>query len=97
MPGRTVCNFQLGMICCSIWDTHYASGGLQKRDLGTVLATNHNLTDKGYTLETPADVLFSGLNNSCLLSPEATQGPYCEYFLPGSLMKDRLTGYRCGR
>lgn len=57
-------------------------GGLKKRDLGTVLATNHNATDLGYTLDTPADQLFSGLNGSCLLSPEATQGPYCKHDRP---------------
>ncbi|ETS87847.1 hypothetical protein PFICI_01675 [Pestalotiopsis fici W106-1] len=50
--------------------------GLKKRDLGTVLGTSHNATDLGYTLDTPADELFSGVNGSCLLSPEATQGPY---------------------
>ncbi|KAK9774850.1 putative Intradiol ring-cleavage dioxygenases domain-containing protein [Seiridium cardinale] len=52
------------------------AGGLKKRDLGTVLATSHNATALGYNLDTPYDELFSGLNNSCLLSPEATQGPY---------------------
>ncbi|CAM1502603.1 Fc.00g073790.m01.CDS01 [Cosmosporella sp. VM-42] len=49
--------------------------GLKKRDLDTVLDTSHNQTDKGYTPNTDASVLFIG-NNSCILTPEVTQGPY---------------------
>lgn len=33
-----------------------------------------------YDLETPLDVIF-GNGTSCLLSPEATEGPYCEYYI----------------
>ncbi|KAK8093132.1 uncharacterized protein PG998_014533 [Apiospora kogelbergensis] len=50
-------------------------GGLKKRDAATVLATSHNSTDLGYTLNTDATTIFSG-NNSCVLTPEVTQGPY---------------------
>jgi hypothetical protein len=50
---------------------------IEKRDFNTVLNTNHH-SDKNYTLATPADVLFAG-NNSCILSPEVTEGPYCEW------------------
>ncbi|KAK1487213.1 hypothetical protein CCUS01_03557 [Colletotrichum cuscutae] len=46
-----------------------------KRDADTVLAESHNSTDLGYTLNTDAATLFSG-NNSCVLTPEVTQGPY---------------------
>ncbi|KAI5918084.1 aromatic compound dioxygenase [Camillea tinctor] len=52
-----------------------AKRGLKKRDLDTVLATSHNATSLGYTLNTDAATLFSG-NNSCILTPEVTQGPY---------------------
>ncbi|KAK9772182.1 putative Intradiol ring-cleavage dioxygenase [Seiridium cardinale] len=52
-----------------------AKRGLKKRDLDTVLATSHNETSLGYTLNTDAATLFSG-NNSCVLTPEVTQGPY---------------------
>ncbi|KAF5521092.1 Catechol 1,2-dioxygenase [Colletotrichum aenigma] len=48
---------------------------LKKRDAATVLAESHNQTALGYTLETDAATLFSG-NNSCVLTPEVTQGPY---------------------
>lgn len=49
--------------------------GITKRDLDTVLATNHNATSQGYTLNTDAGTLFNG-NSSCILTPEVTQGPY---------------------
>ncbi|KAH6686797.1 Intradiol ring-cleavage dioxygenase [Plectosphaerella plurivora] len=49
--------------------------GLKKRDFETVLNTDHNKTDLGYTVNTAADELFRG-KNSCVLTPEVTQGPY---------------------
>ncbi|KAK6957219.1 hypothetical protein Daesc_000001 [Daldinia eschscholtzii] len=52
-----------------------AKRGLNKRDLTSVLATSHNSTDLGYTPSTDAATLFAGYN-SCLLTPEVTQGPY---------------------
>ncbi|KAJ9145299.1 Aromatic compound dioxygenase [Pleurostoma richardsiae] len=52
-----------------------AKRGLKKRDLDTVLATSHNETGLGYTVNTDAATLFSG-NNSCILTPDVTQGPY---------------------
>lgn len=51
--------------------------GLKKRDLDSILATSHNQTDQGYTVNTDAATLFSGIN-SCVLTPEVTQGPYCK-------------------
>jgi len=54
-----------------------AKRGLKKRDLDTVLATSHNETGLGYTVNTDAATLFSG-NNSCILTPDVTQGPYCK-------------------
>jgi len=50
------------------------------RDLKQLLNTTH-LSPHNYTLETPASVLFSS-NNSCVLSPEVTEGPYCKFFIP---------------
>ncbi|KAF3061485.1 hypothetical protein GL218_03676 [Daldinia childiae] len=52
-----------------------AKRGLKKRDLDSILATSHNSTDLGYTPSTSAATLFAGYN-SCLLTPEVTQGPY---------------------
>ncbi|KAF2445633.1 aromatic compound dioxygenase [Karstenula rhodostoma CBS 690.94] len=52
-----------------------AKRALRKRDLDTVIATDHNATAQGYTLNTDATTLFSG-NASCVLTPEVTQGPY---------------------
>ncbi|EMR70803.1 putative extracellular dioxygenase protein [Eutypa lata UCREL1] len=49
--------------------------GLKKRDLDSVLATDHNKTSLGYTANTDPTTLFAGYN-SCLLTPEVTQGPY---------------------
>lgn len=54
-------------------DTAY----LKARDYATVLNTSH-LSTENYTTATPESVLFSG-NNSCILSPEVTQGPYCKF------------------
>lgn len=52
-----------------------------KRDLTTVLDTDHNLTDSSdVTLSTPQDSVF-GDNTSCLLWPSIeplAEGPYCE-------------------
>ncbi|KAI1764480.1 aromatic compound dioxygenase [Hypoxylon sp. FL1150] len=47
----------------------------KKRDITSVLATDHNATDLGYTTNTDPATLFAGYN-SCLLTPEVTQGPY---------------------
>lgn len=54
-----------------------AKRGLKKRDFDTILATSHNQTSQGYTLNTDAATLFAG-NASCVLTPEVTQGPYCK-------------------
>lgn len=50
---------------------------IKKRDIGDVLAKSHNKTSLGYTPNTDSATLFAGIN-SCILSPEVTQGPYCE-------------------
>lgn len=56
-----------------------AKRGLKKRDFDTILATSHNQTGQGYTLNTDAATLFAG-NASCVLTPEVTQGPYCKSY-----------------
>ncbi|KAF3025621.1 hypothetical protein E8E14_012934 [Neopestalotiopsis sp. 37M] len=50
-------------------------GIVSRRDLGTVLATDHNATDSGYDLTTPTTTLFAS-NASCVLTPEGESGPY---------------------
>lgn len=49
---------------------------LKKRSLEDVLAKSHNKTELGYTPDTNPATLFAGIN-SCVLTPEVTQGPYC--------------------
>lgn len=48
---------------------------IKKRDLDTVLATSHNSTSTGYSMNTDAATLFSG-SSACILTPDVTQGPY---------------------
>ncbi|KAA8563727.1 hypothetical protein MFRU_024g00840 [Monilinia fructicola] len=47
---------------------------LRARDEATVLNTTH-LSSVNYNASTDESIIFSG-NNSCILSPEVTQGPY---------------------
>ncbi|KAM5356465.1 hypothetical protein ACJ41O_003111 [Fusarium nematophilum] len=60
--------------------------GLKKRDLESVLSTSHNQTDQGYTLNTDAATLFAGIN-SCVLTPEVTQGPY---YVAGEYVRENI-------
>ena len=48
---------------------------LETRDFRKALNTSH-LSTQNYTTETPAEIIFAG-NNSCVLTPEVTEGPYC--------------------
>lgn len=58
-------------------ETARAKRGLKsKRTLDSVLATDHNSTELGYTPNTDEATLFSSNNASCILTPEVTQGPY---------------------
>ncbi|KAJ4385765.1 hypothetical protein N0V93_010196 [Gnomoniopsis smithogilvyi] len=53
-----------------------AKRGLKsKRTLDSVLATDHNETSLGYTVNTDEATIFSS-NSSCILTPDVTQGPY---------------------
>jgi len=48
-----------------------------KRDLDTVLNTDHHSNLTGVTNNTDASTLFTG-NSLGVLGPETTEGPYCE-------------------
>ena len=50
---------------------------LTARDAPTVEATNHE-SNHSYTAATSEALLFTGVN-SCVLSPEVTEGPYCKF------------------
>ncbi|KAI0125418.1 Intradiol ring-cleavage dioxygenase [Xylariales sp. AK1849] len=61
-----------------------------KRDqdaLAQWAGTSHNLTDKGYTLDTPESTLFTG-NATCALVEETTVGPY---YVAGELLRTDIT------
>jgi protocatechuate 3,4-dioxygenase beta subunit len=49
--------------------------------------TNHQSNMTGITVDTDPGLLFSG-NNSCVLSPEVTQGPY---WVQGELVRGDVT------
>ncbi|KAI2618086.1 aromatic compound dioxygenase [Hypomontagnella submonticulosa] len=67
-------------------------GLTKKRDLNSVLATDHNATDLGYTTNTDAATLFAGYN-SCLLTPEVTQGPY---YVGGEYVRENIIEDQAG-
>ncbi|KAF3025532.1 hypothetical protein E8E14_009436 [Neopestalotiopsis sp. 37M] len=48
---------------------------IRARDVDSVLATDHNSTALGYTLDTEESVIFAS-NGSCTLTPEGESGPY---------------------
>ncbi|KAJ9142461.1 Catechol 1,2-dioxygenase 1 [Pleurostoma richardsiae] len=48
--------------------------GLKERDLTSLLNVSHESTES-YSLSTPETTIFAS-NNSCVLSPEVTEGPY---------------------
>ncbi|KAJ4172587.1 hypothetical protein NW754_002789 [Fusarium falciforme] len=62
-------------------------GVSKKRDLDSVLATDHDESDTGYTANTDVSKLFTG-NTSCLLTPEVTQGPY---YVGGEYVRKDIT------
>ncbi|KAF1921037.1 Intradiol ring-cleavage dioxygenase [Ampelomyces quisqualis] len=62
---------------------------LRVRDLDTVLATSHKSNLTGITFDSDPSILFSGNNsNSCILTPEVTQGPY---WVQGELIREDVT------
>ncbi|KAF8998534.1 Intradiol ring-cleavage dioxygenase [Cyathus striatus] len=56
---------------------------MRKRDLDTVLKTDHQSNLTGATPDTPAEDIFTGDLN-CVLQPEVTEGPY---FVEGELIR----------
>ncbi|KAF2738885.1 aromatic compound dioxygenase [Polyplosphaeria fusca] len=58
---------------------------LDTRDFNKALNTSHH-SPNNYTMETPTDLLFAG-NNSCILSPEVTEGPY---YVSGELIRQNV-------
>lgn len=52
--------------------------GIKARDLATILATDHNETSLGYTLDTAESTIFAS-DASCILTAEGESGPYCKY------------------
>lgn len=48
---------------------------LMDRDLGSLNTSHHSSLDVDF--QTDPDVLFSS-NGTCILTPDVTQGPYCE-------------------
>jgi protocatechuate 3,4-dioxygenase beta subunit len=57
----------------ALLDTH----ARRKRDLASVVATDHHSDLTGVTEDTESSTFFTG-ENQCILAPEVTQGPYCE-------------------
>jgi hypothetical protein len=51
--------------------------GITKRGFEDVLNTDHDKTGQGFSRNTDPETLFAGYN-SCLLTPETTEGPYCK-------------------
>lgn len=49
--------------------------GITKRSFEEVLNKDHH-SNASVTSNSPDDVIFAG-NNSCVLQPETTEGPYC--------------------
>jgi hypothetical protein len=60
---------------------------LRVRDVVDVLNTDHHSNLTGITVDADPSVIFSG-NNSCVLSPEVTQGPY---WVQGELVREDIT------
>jgi protocatechuate 3,4-dioxygenase beta subunit len=52
-----------------------------------VLGTDHKSNLTGITVDTDPTTLFAG-NNSCILTPEVTQGPY---WVEGELLREDIT------
>ncbi|KAH7389495.1 Intradiol ring-cleavage dioxygenase [Phaeosphaeria sp. MPI-PUGE-AT-0046c] len=60
---------------------------LQERDLDDVININHRSNLTGISPNSTPGTLFSGMN-SCVLSPEVTEGPY---WVGGELVRENIT------
>lgn len=65
---------------------------MNKRDINSVLATDHNATETGYSKVTPESTIFSS-ENSCVLTPEVTVGPY---YITGEYVRKNVVEYQAG-
>ncbi|KUI55714.1 Catechol 1,2-dioxygenase 1 [Cytospora mali] len=75
----------------------HASALMEQRGLRKNLVTreavdNTHLSDANYTLATPEETIFSS-NNSCVLSPEVTEGPY---YVAGEYIRSNVTEGQAG-
>ncbi|KAH6711199.1 Intradiol ring-cleavage dioxygenase [Leptodontidium sp. 2 PMI_412] len=66
--------------------------GIKSRDLASVLATDHNSTELGYTLDTAETTIFAS-NGSCVLTPEGESGPY---YVAGEYVRTNLVDEMVG-
>ncbi|KAG4427705.1 hypothetical protein IFR05_016810 [Cadophora sp. M221] len=66
--------------------------GIKSRDVASVLATDHNSTDLGYTLDTAETTIFAS-NGSCVLTPEGESGPY---YVAGEYVRTNLVDEMVG-
>lgn len=64
---------------------------LKARDVNSVLNTTH-LSSESYNNATDEAIIFAG-NNSCVLSPEVTQGPY---YVSGEYVRQNIIEYQEG-
>lgn len=60
---------------------------LRARDFEDALKKDHKSNLTGVTVDSDPSILFSG-NNSCILTPETTQGPY---WVQGELLRKDIT------
>ncbi|KAK3381949.1 Intradiol ring-cleavage dioxygenase, partial [Podospora didyma] len=63
---------------------------LKNRDLSDLNKTHHSTCN--YNLDTPLGTIFSG-NNTCVLSPEVTEGPY---YVAGEFVRKDITEGQAG-
>lgn len=68
-----------------------AKRNLPKRDLTSLLNVTHHST-ADYTLDTSIETIFA-TNNSCVLSPEVTEGPY---YVAGESIRQDVTETQAG-
>ena len=87
LSARVSCDFTGPCPVCLGADTITEKAYLRARDLDSVLATDHASNLTGITASTDPSLLFTG-NNSCILTPEVTQGPY---WVQGELIRHDVT------
>ncbi|KAG5789464.1 hypothetical protein H9Q69_011466 [Fusarium xylarioides] len=66
---------------------------LNARSFYSSLATNHNVTYAGYSMDTPKEVLFANYSDACTLGQETTYGPY---YVSGELIRSDIVDDEAG-